>query len=233
MTILLEARGLSYDYPDGTPALRGLSFRLEEGQKTALVGANGSGKSTLLLHFAGCYAPKSGEILLRGEAVGKNLQALRDSAGMVFQDPDDQLFMPSVAEDVAFGLLARKTKAESALADANAYLERLGIADLGSRPPHRLSNGEKRLVAIAGILVMNPEIILLDEPSSSLDPQARRTVISILKGLQKPMIIATHDLEMARALCDAAVIMHGGRAVAEGPPGELLRDEKLLERHGL
>ncbi|MDR0617130.1 MAG: energy-coupling factor ABC transporter ATP-binding protein [Synergistaceae bacterium] len=233
MTALLEARGLSYAYPDGTPALRGLSFRLDACQKAALVGANGSGKSTLLLHFAGCYAPKSGEILLRGEPVGKNLQALRDSAGMVFQDPDDQLFMPSVAEDVAFGLLARKTKAAPALAAGNACLERLGISRLGSRPPHRLSNGEKRLVAIAGILVMNPEIILLDEPSSSLDPQARRTVISILKELPKPMIIATHDLEMARALCGTAVIMHRGRAVAEGAPDELLRDGKLLEQYGL
>jgi cobalt/nickel transport system ATP-binding protein len=233
MTALLEARGLSYDYPDGTAALRSLSFKLEEGTKIALVGANGSGKSTLLLHFAGCFAPKSGEILLRNEPVGKNLQALKDSSGMVFQEPDDQLFMPSVSQDVAFGLLARKVKAETAIAAGDACLERLGIAHLGNRPPHRLSGGEKRLVAIAGILVMNPEIMLLDEPTSALDPRARRQVVSVLKDLEKSMIIATHDLKIVRELCGGAVIMQGGRIVAEGPPEELLVCEKSLEKYGL
>jgi cobalt/nickel transport system ATP-binding protein len=233
MTALLEARALSYDYPDGTPALRGLSFILEESTKIALVGANGSGKSTLLLHFAGCFVPKSGEILLRKNPVGENVQALKDSAGMVFQEPDDQLFMPSVAQDVAFGLLARKVKAETAIAAGYACLERLGIARLGSRPPHRLSSGEKRLAAIAGILVMDPEIMLLDEPTSALDPRARRQVVSILKELEKPMIIATHDLEIAREVCGGAVIMQGGRIVAEGPSEKLLACGKSLEKYGL
>ncbi|MDR1514840.1 MAG: energy-coupling factor ABC transporter ATP-binding protein [Synergistaceae bacterium] len=233
MTALLTVKNLSYDYPDGTPALRGLSLDLEEGAKMAVVGSNGSGKSTLLLHLAGCFAPQRGEISLRGKAVGENLQALKDAIGMVFQEPDDQLFMPSVAMDAAFGLIARKVKPESALATAQACLERLGIAHLANRPPHRLSSGEKRLAAIAGILAMNPEIILLDEPSAALDPRARRQLISILKGLGKSMIIATHDLEMAKTVCDSAIVIQSGRVAAEGSPDKLLGCEKLLEECGL
>jgi cobalt/nickel transport system ATP-binding protein len=233
MTVLLEAKDLSYDYPDGTPALRNLSIRLCAGSKTALVGANGSGKSTLLLHLAGCFAPLSGEILLRGEAAGQNAQLLRDAVGLVFQEPDDQLFMPSVVDDVAFGLVSRSIKSEEATAAAMACLEKLGVSRIANRPPHRLSSGEKRLVAIAGVLVMNPEIILLDEPSSSLDPRARRQVVDTLKRLDKSMIIATHDLDMARQICGHAAIIQDGRVVAEGTPGDILADEKFLEAHGL
>jgi cobalt/nickel transport system ATP-binding protein len=229
---LLEAKDLSYGYPDGTLALRGLSFTLGEGDKIALVGANGSGKSTLLLHLAGCFALQGGEICLRGKSVGKDLRALKDAVGMVFQEPDDQLFMPSVALDVSFGLTARKIKPEIALSAASGCLEKLGIAHLADRPPHRLSSGEKRLVAIAGILVTDPEIIALDEPTAALDPRARREVLKILGGLDKSMIIATHDLEMARTLCRKAVIVQSGRVVAEGSASELLADEKSLERYG-
>ncbi|MDR1943684.1 MAG: energy-coupling factor ABC transporter ATP-binding protein [Synergistaceae bacterium] len=233
MTVLLEARDLSYDYPDGTPALRGVSLRLTEGEKTALVGANGSGKSTLLMHLAGCFAAEDGEILLRGRAVGRDLRALKDAAGLVFQEPDDQLFMPSVLEDVAFGLVARNVKIEEAHSRARSYLEKLRVQHLADRPPHRLSSGEKRTAALAGILVMEPEIILLDEPSAALDPRARRNLIDTLRGLDKSMIIATHDLEMASALCSRAVLLHGGRVVGEGSPEELLNDEKFLSSHGL
>ncbi|MDR0647743.1 MAG: energy-coupling factor ABC transporter ATP-binding protein [Synergistaceae bacterium] len=230
---LLEVKGLSYDYPDGTPALLDLSLSLEEGDKIALVGANGSGKSTLLLHMAGCFAPQRGEISLRGKPVGKDLRALKDSVGMVFQEPDDQLFMPSVALDVSFGLAARKVRPEEAASAASRCLERLGIARLADRPPHRLSSGEKRLVAIAGVLVTDPEIIALDEPTAALDPRARREVMKILGGLDKSMIIATHDLDMARTLCRRAVVICSGRVAAEGPAGDLLADEKALETYGL
>ncbi|MDR1916672.1 MAG: energy-coupling factor ABC transporter ATP-binding protein [Synergistaceae bacterium] len=233
MPPLLEVRGLSYDYPDGTPALRDVSLRLMDGDKMALIGANGSGKSTLLMHLAGCFAAQRGEIALRGETAGQNLQALKDAAGLVFQEPDDQLFMPSVLEDVAFGLTARNVKTEEAHARARSYLEQLHIQHLADRPPHRLSSGEKRAVALAGILVMDPEVILLDEPSSALDPRARRNLIDTLNGLGKSMIIATHDLEMASMLCMRAVLLHKGRAAWEGSPMALLSDNAFLSDHGL
>ncbi|MDR1472816.1 MAG: energy-coupling factor ABC transporter ATP-binding protein [Synergistaceae bacterium] len=236
MAALLETKGLCYDYPDGTPALTDVSIRLNEGGKTALIGANGSGKSTLLMLLAGCFAPSRGEVLLRGEPAGQDLWMLKNSAGLVFQEPDDQLFMPSVLEDAAFGLVARDVPAEEARAIARACLEKLGIQHLADRPPHRLSGGEKRSAALAGILAMKPEIILLDEPSASLDPRARRNLIGTLRELDKTMVIATHDLEMASALCDAAVLLFKGRVAGEGfmgCPENSLMDEKFLRDHGL
>jgi cobalt/nickel transport system ATP-binding protein len=233
MTLLLETRGLRYSYPGGARAIDDISFKLEDGSKLSLIGANGSGKSTLLLHLAGCLTPTGGEILLNGHVTGQNLQALRNAAGLVFQEPDDQLFMPSVIEDVAFALTARKIKIGPAKAEALECLKNLGVSHLADRPPHRLSCGEKRMVALAGILVMKPSILLLDEPSAALDPKARRSVVNILKTLDKPMIIATHDLDMARSVCDRAVILQNGRLAADGTPDELLQDEKALERYGL
>lgn len=233
MTPLLETRGLSYRYPDGTLALDDISLKLEDNSKLALIGANGSGKSTLLLHMAGCLAPAGGEILLDGRVTGKNLQELRNAAGLVFQEPDDQLFMPSVIEDVAFALTARKIKISLAKAEAMECLKNLGISHLADRPPHRLSCGEKRMAALAGILIMKPRILLLDEPSSALDPKARRNVVNLLRTLDKPMIVATHDLDMARCVCNRAAILQKGRLAAEGTPEELLPDEKFLEKYGL
>jgi cobalt/nickel transport system ATP-binding protein len=236
MTALLEAKGLCYSYPDGAPALRGVSVRLMEGDKMALVGANGSGKSTLLMILAGCFAAQSGELLIRGKPTGnrlKNLKSLRNLAGLVFQEPDDQLFMPSVLEDAAFGPVARGMAADEAHAAARACLDELHIPHLAARPPHRLSGGEKRATALAGILAMNPEIILLDEPTASLDPMARRKLIGTLNGLNRTMVIATHDLEMAAVLCGRAVLLHGGRVAGEGRPGDLFSDEKFLSGHGL
>jgi cobalt/nickel transport system ATP-binding protein len=233
MAALLETKCLSYDYPDGTPALRDVSIKLSEGDRMALVGANGSGKSTLLMHLAGCFFPQSGEVLLHGEPVGRNLGVLRDAAGLVFQEPDDQLFMPSVLEDVSFGLAARSVAAEEARSIARACLEKLRIRHLSDRPPHRLSGGEKRAAALAGILVTAPEIILLDEPSASLDPRARRKLIEMLRELDRTMVIATHDLEMAKALCERVVLLCNGRVAGEGDPKDLLEDEKFLEDHGM
>ena len=234
MAALFETKGLSYDYPDGTPALRDVSIKLTEGEKMALVGANGSGKSTLLMHIAGCFMPKEGELLIRGRLVGKNLSLLKDVAGLVFQEPDAQLFMPSVLEDVAFGLVARGAMTtEGAHARARECLEMLCITHLADRPPHRLSGGEKRLAALAGIIAMNPEVILLDEPTASLDPRSRRKLVDALRKLDTTMVIATHDIEMACAVCETTVVLCNGRAVREGRPKDLLRDEKFLSAHGL
>lgn len=230
---LLQVRGLRYDYPDGTSALRGVDLELRNGEKLALAGANGSGKSTLLLHLAGCLAVQSGEVLLRGRRVGGDLKALRRAAGLIFQEPDDQLFMPSVREDVAFGLVARGLSGEDAGEIVPRMLERLGVAHLAERPPHRLSGGEKRMVALAGILVMDPDLIVLDEPSASLDPRARRRLIEVLRELEKPMILASHDLDLALDVCGRALILCDGKITAAGPAPEILQDGELLRRDGL
>ncbi|MDR1966898.1 MAG: energy-coupling factor ABC transporter ATP-binding protein [Synergistaceae bacterium] len=232
MTPLIETRGLSYCYPDGSPALNGISLKLRPGERLALIGANGSGKSTLLMLISGCFEPKEGEILLKGETV-RGLKTLRGVSGMVFQDPDDQLFMPSVLEDVAFGLTARDVGEEQARAKALLSLEALGASGLSSRSPHRMSGGEKRIAALAGILVMQPEIILLDEPTSSLDPKARREAIKILNGISGAMMLATHDFELARRVCGRVAVLQNGCVEAEGAPDEILKDERSLARYGL
>lgn len=245
---VLEVRGLRYAYPDGTvapagtgalsgtggrEALKGVSLVLGAGEKLALVGPNGSGKSTLLLHLAGAILIQSGEVLLHGEPVGGDMTRLRGAVGLIFQEPDDQLFMPRVVEDVAFGLVTRGVPVAEAQARALEMLESLGIAHLAERPPHRLSGGEKRIVSLAGILVMAPEVLALDEPTAALDSQARRRVIRCLQSMEGPMILATHDLDMALDVCARAVVLHEGRVPAEGALPGLFRDEALLERCGL
>jgi cobalt/nickel transport system ATP-binding protein len=224
---------LRYSYPDGSPALQGVNFSIKRGEKLALVGANGSGKSTLLAHLAGCF-PLSGPggVRLFGRPV-TDLERLRKVVGLVFQDSDDQLFMPRVLEDVAFGLVAHGMEVAEAHERARVVLEDLFAAHLASRLPHRLSGGEKRIVALAGILVMRPEIVLLDEPSSGLDPRARRRVIEVLRSLERPMILATHDLDMALDVCTRALIMSEGKIAAEGTLPDLLKDEALLLENGL
>ena len=230
---LMEVRGLHYAYPDGHRALNGVDFAVNFEEKLALIGANGSGKSTLMLHLAGCLAAQKGEISLRGKPVGSDLKLLRDAVGMVFQDPDDQLFMPQVIEDVAFGLVARGLSVPEAHLQARSVLETLNIGHLAARPPHRLSGGEKRMVALAGILAMRPEIVVLDEPSAALDPRARRHVIETLRNLEKPLILGTHDLDMALDICGRAVVMHQGAVSADGALCEILGDGSLLRENGL
>lgn len=230
---LLEVRELYYAYPDGHEALRDVSLDLMEGEKMALVGANGSGKSTLLLHLAGALAAQKGDVLLRGESVGEDLGRLREAVGLVFQEPDDQLFMPTVLEDAAFGLVARGMPSGEAQARAMEVLEVLGAAHLAARPPHRLSGGEKRMAALAGVLAMEPKVLILDEPTAALDPRARRRVIETLQGMEGTALIATHDLDMALDLCSRAVILSGGRAAASGALPDLFRDETMLQGNGL
>ena len=229
----LEVCGLCYAYPDGHRALNGVSFALGRGEKLALVGPNGSGKSTLMLHLAGCIAAQTGTVSLEGVPVGKDLKRLREAVGLIFQDPDDQLFMPQVVEDVAFGPVAHGMPVEEARARALEVLESLNVGRLAERPPHRLSGGEKRMAALAGILVMRPEIVVLDEPSAALDPRARRRVIEVLQELDKSLILATHDLDMALDVCGRAIVLYEGRIAADGDLGTILGDEALLRRNGL
>jgi cobalt/nickel transport system ATP-binding protein len=231
---IVEVRDLSYTYPDGTAALNGISFRVEHGGAVALVGANGAGKSTLLLHLNGYLPATRGEVrigdvpLTRGTAA-----AARRAVGMVFQDPDDQLFMPTVAEDVAFGPLNAGLPPEQVETRMVTALERVGMSHVRERPPYRLSAGEKRAVAIATVLAMAPDILVMDEPSSNLDPRARRRLIQLLLSFEHTKIIATHDLEMVVEVCSRVIVLDSGKVVADGPAREVLNHEALMLAHGL
>ncbi len=219
---MLEVHDLHYRYEDGHEALRGITFTLNDGEKTALVGANGSGKSTLLLHIAGALKIQTGRIYLNGQ-----------KTGLIFQDADDELLMPSVIEDVSFSLIAAGMNPKSAHERANEILSSLGISHLASRPPHRLSGGEKRMVTIAGVLVSEPDVLLLDEPTAGLDPRARRRVINFLRESEKTILLASHDLDMTLDVCTRAIILHNGAVSAEGELPELFMNQELLEANGL
>jgi cobalt/nickel transport system ATP-binding protein len=231
---VIELRGVSFAYPDGTAALKEVSLSVGPGEAVALVGANGAGKSTLLLHLNGTLTATDGEVRVGGSPVSREtLAAARRAVGMVFQDPDDQLFMPTVAEDVAFGPLHAGLPPEAVARRTAEALERVGMAHLRERPPYRLSAGEKRAVAIATVLAMEPDVLVMDEPSSNLDPRARRRLIELLRSFGHTRIIATHDLELVVEVCPRVVVMDDGRVVAEGPARELLNDEGLMLAHGL
>ena len=230
----LDMVDVHFSYPDGTPALHGVSFSAMPGESVAIVGGNGAGKSTLLLHLNGYLRPTRGHIAIMGTIVRpENIPQVRRSVGLVFQHPDDQLFMPTVFEDVAFGPRQSKPSGQDISSDAEAALERVGMRHLKERPPYRLSAGEKRAVAIATVLVTKPDILVMDEPSSHLDPRSRRRLIDLLKSLQQTQIIATHDLEMVVELCTRVIVLDQGRVVADGPTREVLNDEKLMLAHGL
>jgi cobalt/nickel transport system ATP-binding protein len=226
---IVEVDDLQYTYPDGTFALQGVSIRITHGESLAIVGANGAGKSTLLLHLNGCLIPEVGSVRIGDLPVTKKtLQHVRRTVGMVFQDPDDQLFMPLVHQDVAFGPLNLGLPPEEVNDKVMNALTTVEAAHLRDRPPYRLSAGEKRSVAIASVLSMSPSILVMDEPSSSLDPKSRRQLIELLKTFEHTKIIATHDLEMVLDLCSRTVVLHKGRIVADGPTRDLLQDEELL-----
>jgi cobalt/nickel transport system ATP-binding protein len=231
---LVEARHLSYAYPDGQTALDDLSFTLHHGESVALIGGNGAGKSTLVLHLNGVLMPSRGEVRIGDFPITReNLAEIRRTVGMIFQDADDQLFMPTVFEDVAFGLSHQGLAAAEVQARVMQALETVGAGHLASRPPYRLSGGEKRAVAIAGVLVMQPSILVMDEPSSGLDPAARRRLIRLLAGFAHTKIIATHDLDLVLDLCSRVLVMNRGRLEADGPPAEVFADTALLERCNL
>jgi cobalt/nickel transport system ATP-binding protein len=230
----IDVVGVGFDYPDGTRALDGVSFNVGHGESIALVGANGAGKSTLLMHLTGFLMPTSGDVRIGDAPVTKGtLSDIRKTVGMVFQDPDDQLFMPSVFEDVAFGPMNLGLPAEDVDQRVADALDRVGAAHLAQRPPHRLSGGEKRAVAIATTLAMSPSILIMDEPTSNLDPRARRRLIELLDTFEHTKIIATHDLDMALDVCDRTIVMSSGRITADGPTQDIFGDEALLRASGL
>ncbi len=230
----ISVRGLGFVYPDGTRALDGVSFEVGHGEAIAVVGANGAGKSTLLLHLNGLLSPSEGSIDIGGTPVTKGtLPEIRRTVGMVFQDPDDQLFMPTVAEDVGFGPMNLGLPPEDVEARVVEALARVGAAHLRERPPYHLSGGEKRTVAIATVLAMEPNVLVMDEPSSGLDPKARRRLIGLLASFAHTRILATHDLDLAAELCERTIVMAGGRVAADGPTRDIFADDELLAAGGL
>jgi cobalt/nickel transport system ATP-binding protein len=216
MPAIVEVRGLRYRYPDGTEALRGVDFDLQAGESVALLGANGSGKSTFALHLNGLLEGE-GRVLVCGMEVSRaTLSAVRRKVGLVFQDSDTQLFMPTVLEDVAFGLLNMGLSPEKANQRAHMALEQVGMSAAPGRAPHHLSAGEKKRVALAGILALEPQILVLDEPTTFLDPPGQRALAELLRNLPQAKILITHDMPFARATCSRAVFFREGCVAAEG-----------------
>ncbi|MFM8867529.1 MAG: energy-coupling factor ABC transporter ATP-binding protein [Ilumatobacteraceae bacterium] len=233
----LHVESLAYEYPDGNLALHDVTLRIERGERVALLGPNGSGKTTLVKHLNGILTGTKGTVSIDGIRVDTNdkasLRKIRSAVGIVFQDPDDQLFMPTVREDVAFGpynMGARDEDLDLVVKDA---LERVGMWELRDRPPHHLSFGQRRRVAVATVLSMSPQILVLDEPSSNLDPASRRELADILRGLDITLLMVTHDLPYALELCDRALVLAGGHLAADGKTRDILRDSELLSRHRL
>ncbi|HVP11446.1 MAG TPA: ABC transporter ATP-binding protein [Phycisphaerae bacterium] len=230
--ILIER--LSFRYPDGVEALRDVTLRIEPGEKVALVGPNGSGKSTLLRHLTGLLTPTGGQVSVMGlPLTTDNLTKVRRSVGFVFQDADDQLFCPTVLEDVAFGPLHLGLSTDEVVRRVRDSLALVGLSGHERRVPQKLSSGEKTLVALATVLSYSADILVLDEPSASLDPRNRRRVMGVLARLDGTQLIATHDLDLAWDLCERTVLLADGRIIADGNTRELLTRRDLLETHGL
>lgn len=239
MSVALEVSELAFQFASGAPALRGLSFTVEAGECVAIIGPNGAGKSTLLLHLNGILPEhsaerSSGSVRVHGRLVTREDAAwVRRQVGVLFQDADDQLFCPTVGEDVAYGpeqLGYAPAEVERRVARA---LSQVGLTGFERRMPHRLSGGEKKRVCLAGLLAYEPSVLILDEPSAGLDPRGRRELIDILAGLSATRLIATHDLALVAELCPRALLLDEGSLVASGPSKELLRDDSLMQAHGM
>jgi cobalt/nickel transport system ATP-binding protein len=234
MTPVLNVRGLAYAYPDGHQALYGIDLHVHQGERVALLGPNGAGKTTLVLHLNGILAPGAGTVAVSGLPVTKeHLREVRRRVGVVFQDPDDQLFMGSVRADVAFGPANLGIRGAELDHRVMTALEAVGMADFVDRPPHHLSFGQRRRVAVATVLAMEPEILVLDEPSSNLDPASRRELADILRSLDVTLLMVTHDLPYALELCPRSVVLSDGTVVADGPTYDVLTDEALMRAHRL
>ena len=231
---VLDVRGLAHAYPDGHQALFGVDLHVHAGERVALLGPNGAGKTTLVLRLNGILEAGAGSVMVSGlPVIPENHLEIRRRVGIVFQDPDDQLFMPTVRDDVAFGpanLGLRGAVLEARVADA---LEAVGMTAYADRPPHHLSFGQRRRVAIATVLAMHPEILVLDEPSSNLDPASRRELGELVAGLDVTVLMVTHDLPFALELCERSVILSEGVVAADGPTRDLLSDDGLLRAHRL
>jgi cobalt/nickel transport system ATP-binding protein len=228
-----EIENLSFNYPDGRQALIDINLSIVKGETVALIGPNGAGKSTLLLHLNGVLR-SNGMVKVFGMPVkNKNLKWIRSKVGLIFQDPDDQLFSPTVFDDVAFGPLnigCSKEEVQQRVARALAWV---GMSGYEQRSPHHLSIGEKKRIAIATVLSMEPELLVIDEPSANLDPRAKWDLIELLRDLPQTKVIASHDLELVRALCQRIIILDGGRIVADSSTNSILSDDVLLLAHGL
>jgi len=243
MNKIVEVKNLSFTYPDGTVALKKINLDIYEDENIGIIGPNGAGKSTLLLHFNGILHAQEGEIKILGlpytrtvyglSIDHKNLNIIRQSVGLVFQDPDDQLFMPTVFDNIAFGPLnfgQEKKKVEEKVQEA---LNAVGLPDIGKRLAHHLSLGEKKRVSLATVLAQDLKILLLDEPTSNLDARAKKQVLKIIQDLPLVKIIATHDLDLISTLCNRVVVLDQGEKITEGETKRILTDEDLLEKHGL
>lgn len=238
MSAALEVRELEYAYPDGTSALRGVSLRVDRGECVGLIGPNGAGKSTLLLHFNGLLpeppVQDGTRVWINGAGVTRaNLRNIRRQVGFVFQDANDQLFCPTVWEDVAYGPQQLGLTGRELDRRVHEALEAAGIHSLEKKNPHHLSGGEKRRACLAGVLACEPEILVLDEPTTGLDPRGRREFMALLRTLPQTKIIATHDLAMVQALCTRVILLDGGVVVADGATRRILADEALMLGHGL
>lgn len=237
MTSAIEIKNLQYRYADGREALRGVSFSISEGERVALIGPNGAGKSTLLLHLNGLLPERPSTnpcVKIFGEPVSEaNFVRVRKTVGLLFQDPDDQLFCPTVFEDVAFGPAQFGISGDALTKRVADALDQAGIRGFEDRLPQHLSRGEKRRVCLAGVLACDPRVLVLDEPTSDLDPRGRRELKSLLRNIPVAQIIATHDLEMVVELCSRAILLDHGKVIADGTPAQLLDDEHLMIEHGL
>ncbi|MCH9815976.1 MAG: energy-coupling factor ABC transporter ATP-binding protein [Actinomycetia bacterium] len=230
----LQIADLHYEYPDGTSALRGVDLTIRSGERVAVLGPNGAGKTTLMLHLNGLLSPASGAVVIEGTPVTPDTAAeIRQRVGLVFQDPDDQLFMPTVQQDVAFGPANAGLHGEALESRVKRALREVDMLSSANRPPHHLSQGQRRRVAIATVLASEPDILILDEPSSNLDPTSRREVAEVLERLGRTTVMVTHDLSYALQLCERSVILSQGRIVADAPTVELLSNAPLLATHRL
>jgi cobalt/nickel transport system ATP-binding protein len=231
---IVELKDVYYKYPDGTEALRGISFRVVHGESVGIVGANGAGKSTLLMQLNGYLMPLQGIVTIGDLDLNKKTRnEIRKKVGVVFQDPDDQLFMPTVFDDVAFGPLNLGLTEEKVKERVDGALKTVGCLNLKDKPPHHISSGQKSAVAIASIIAMQPDILVMDEPASNLDPKSRRHLINLLKKFEHTKIIASHDLDLILDVCERCIVVKDGRVMADGPVEKLLSDRELLETNNL
>lgn len=231
-SIIIE--GVSFAYPDGHAALFDVDLRIASGERVALLGPNGAGKTTLVLHLNGIFSPAAGTVSIGGTLVeAASLKEVRRRVGLVFQDPDDQLFMPTVRDDVAFGPANLGMSGAELDHAVDGALRAVGMEGFTERPPHHLSFGQRRRVALATVLSMSPDVLVLDEPTSNLDPAGRRELSDVLRALRMTTVVVTHDLPYAFELCPRSIVMNGGVVVADGSTDEILQDEDLLRRNRL
>ena len=229
-TTHVAVKKLAFSYRGEQLVLKGIDLEMLPGEKVGIIGPNGSGKTTLFLLLAGILAPASGSISILGDPVRTG--SFNSNLGFVFQNPDDQLFCPTVRDDLAFGLLNLGYSKEESDSVIDKYLNSVGLTDLAERPPHNLSGGEKRMISIAGVTIMNPAIVMLDEPESSLDSRARRHLINFLGESRKSLLIASHDLEFLLETCDRIVVLDKGRICADGPSKKIMGDKSFMNSHG-